>query len=109
DAVERLVPRNVAPGVVPARVAHARAQHPERIVDDLARGLTANTQEAVTVGVVGIAPDAQHAIVLDRDFHPAERRVAVHPAHRLDAAALAHRISLGEEALLRQKLSGFFA
>ncbi len=55
DEVERLVPRRLAPGRVAAR-AHKRVEQALGIADDLARGLAADAEKALAIGVVGVAP-----------------------------------------------------
>ena len=86
DEVERLVPRRLSPRVGPAARAHQRVQQAVGVADDLARGLAALAEEALAVGVVGVAPQAHEAAVLHLDQHAAEGRVAVHRAHRADDA-----------------------
>ena len=86
DLVERRRPADLAPGVAAARaVTPPRHTQPPLVVGDLDRGAPADAEEAATVGIVGVAADAERAPVLaDLDQHPAVRGMAIHRAHRSD-------------------------
>ena len=101
DAIECLVPGGVAPRVVRAHVAQTRTKDAHRVVDDLPGGLATNAEEAAAVGILVITADAENAIVLDLDLHPAVRRMAVHRAHGADATDLVagRQVATGHRAL----------
>ncbi len=82
DEIERFVPACLPPGVFGPALADQRLEEPLRVVDDLPRGLAANAEETLAVGVVLVALDADELAVLHIDAHAAERRVAAHRAHR---------------------------
>ena len=87
DEIQRLVPRGAAHrGAAP--LAYERRQQPARVADDLVRGLTANTQKAAAIRIVGVAADADEAPVLDLGQHPAQGGEAIHRAHRADRTDL---------------------
>ena len=88
DAVQRLVPGGVAPGVGRAPVAHAGMEQAARVVDDLGRGLTAHAQEAAAVRVLRVAAHGHHAVAGDLHQHAAVGGVAVHGAHGAHDATL---------------------
>src|ERR1700730_5215919 len=88
DAVERFRPGDRPPAVLstPA-IPHQRPGQPQPVVWDLGGGAAADAEKATAVGIVGVAPDAEHApLVRHVDQHPAEGRVAIHGAHGANGA-----------------------
>jgi hypothetical protein len=68
--LERLVPGDAAQLVATSR-ARKRRQQAARVANDLARGLTPNTQEATAIRVVRVSANADEFSALDVNQHPA--------------------------------------